>query len=73
MTGEERDEFWLEQFAKCIKCGGCWKACPVCTCDDCKLESCEPRWVEEGLPPSPKLQYTTGGTHGCRLRGLWSV
>jgi formate dehydrogenase subunit beta len=29
MTGEERDEFWLEQFAKCIKCGGCWKACPV--------------------------------------------
>ncbi len=56
---EDRDEFWLEQFAKCIKCGGCWKACPVCTCDDCKLESCEPRWVEEGvLPPSPKLQYT---------------
>jgi len=57
-SDEERDEFWLEQFAKCIKCGGCWKACPVCTCDDCKLESCEPRWVEEGLPPSPKLQYT---------------
>ena len=58
LTGDERDEFWLKQFAKCIKCGGCWKACPVCTCDDCKLESCEPRWVEGGLPPSPKLQYT---------------
>ena len=58
LSGEERDEFWLEQFAKCIKCGGCWKACPVCTCDDCKLESCEPRWVESGIPPSPKLQYT---------------
>ena len=56
---ENRDEFWLEQFAKCIKCGGCWNACPVCVCDDCKLESCEPRWVESGiLPPSPKLQYT---------------
>ena len=58
LSGEERDEFWLEQFAKCIKCGGCWKACPICTCDDCKLESCEPRWVESGIPPSPKLQYT---------------
>ena len=58
LSGDERDEFWLEQFAKCIKCGGCWKACPVCTCDDCKLESCEPRWVESGIPPSPKLQYT---------------
>lgn len=58
LSGEERDEFWLEQFAKCIKCGGCWKACPICTCDDCKFESCEPRWVESGIPPSPKLQYT---------------
>jgi formate dehydrogenase (coenzyme F420) beta subunit len=57
-SAEERDEFWLEQFAKCIKCGGCWKACPVCTCEDCKLESCEPQWVEPGIPPSPKLQYT---------------
>jgi formate dehydrogenase (coenzyme F420) beta subunit len=57
-SDEERDEFWLEQFAKCIKCGGCWKACPVCTCEDCKLESCEPQWVEPGIPPSPKLQYT---------------
>jgi formate dehydrogenase (coenzyme F420) beta subunit len=57
-SAEERDEFWLEQFAKCIKCGGCWNACPVCVCDDCKLESCEPRWVEPGIPPSPKLQYT---------------
>ena len=55
---ENRDEFWLEQFAKCIKCGGCWNACPICTCDDCKLESCEPMWVEPGIPPSPKLQYT---------------
>ena len=58
LSGEERDEFWLEQFAKCIKCGGCWKACPVCTCDDCKLESREPRWVESGIPPSPKPQST---------------
>ena len=58
LTGDARDEFWLKQFAKCIKCGGCWKACPVCTYDDCKLESREPRWVEGGIPPSPKLQYT---------------
>ncbi|HYB59613.1 MAG TPA: Coenzyme F420 hydrogenase/dehydrogenase, beta subunit C-terminal domain [Candidatus Acidoferrales bacterium] len=57
LSGEEREEFWLEQFAKCIKCGGCWKACPVCMCDDCKLESCEPRWVESGISSSPELQY----------------
>jgi formate dehydrogenase subunit beta len=57
LNGAERDEFWLAQFTKCIKCGGCWKACPVCTFADCKLERCEPRWVESGIRPSPKL-YT---------------
>jgi len=58
LSGEECAEFWLKQFAKCIKCGGCWKACPVCTCDDSALEGCEPRWVESGSAPSPELQYT---------------
>ncbi len=59
LTPEAKNEFWLKQFAKCIKCLGCVNACPVCVCDECKLESKEPLWFESReLPPSPKLQFT---------------
>lgn len=59
LAPEAKNEFWLKQFAKCIKCLGCVNACPVCVCDECKLESKEPLWFESGeLPPSPKLQFT---------------
>ncbi len=59
VTPEAKNEFWLKQFAKCIKCLGCVNACPVFVCDKCKLESKEPLWFESGeLTPSPKLQFT---------------
>jgi len=49
---EERDAFWQETLARCIKCYGCRNACPVCVCEACALE--ETCWVGRGrIPPEP--------------------
>jgi len=59
VTGDAKDEYWLAQFSKCIKCYGCIDACPICACDNCKIECKEPLWIESNeLPPSPKFQFT---------------
>jgi len=46
----DRRRFWTEVFSRCIKCYGCRNTCPLCYCDDCRLE--ESRWVRVGeIPP----------------------
>jgi formate dehydrogenase subunit beta len=50
MNISERRRFWTEMFNRCIKCFGCRNSCPLCNCDDCRLE--EARWVRVGeIPP----------------------
>jgi formate dehydrogenase subunit beta len=62
---EDHDEFWLKQFSKCIKCGGCWTVCPVFDDDDRKLESGESSRVGSRIPPSPKLHYLRAAYMGA--------
>jgi len=50
MDMAERRKFWTEIFDRCIKCYGCRNVCPLCNCEDCRLE--EARWVRVGeIPP----------------------
>ncbi len=54
MTAEERLDYWLSQFDKCIKCYGCRNSCPICHCSDCYLDA---DWVlvEPGKVPPERL------------------
>jgi ferredoxin len=45
MTPEERRRFWEAEFAKCIRCDACRKACYACFCPECIFESARPRWI----------------------------
>lgn len=49
LAGEERMEWWREQFSRCIKCYGCRNICPMCFCKECALEN--PHLVEPGVIP----------------------
>ncbi len=50
MDISERRRFWTDIFNRCIKCYGCRNTCPLCNCEDCRLE--ESRWVRVGeIPP----------------------
>jgi len=55
----EKDDYWLRQFSKCIKCLGCVKVCPICVCESCKLTGSDVNWFEPNrYPVSPKFHYT---------------
>jgi len=46
----ERRKYWTKILNRCIKCYGCRNSCPLCNCEDCRLE--ESRWVRVGeIPP----------------------
>lgn len=36
---DDRLEFWMESFSRCIKCMGCRNVCPMCFCKDCALDN----------------------------------
>jgi len=38
LAEEERFQYWMRQFGKCIKCYGCRNICPACFCPTCTLE-----------------------------------
>jgi formate dehydrogenase subunit beta len=35
---QDRFQYWMRQFGKCIKCYGCRNVCPACFCPTCTLE-----------------------------------
>ncbi len=35
---DERLDYWMGQFSKCIKCYGCRNICSMCFCEQCTLE-----------------------------------
>ncbi|MBA7702640.1 hypothetical protein ES703_111409 [subsurface metagenome] len=49
MNTDERFNYWLGQFSRCIKCYGCRDACPICYCKDCYLEA------DRGLVPPGEI------------------
>lgn len=57
MDKEERWEFWKKQFAKCIRCYACRKACPMCYCDPCFIDQTKPRWAEKSPQAHGNLMY----------------
>ena len=56
MPFQERLTFWTHELSKCIKCYGCRNVCPMCFCEDCKME--QGLWAKTGtLPPEPMFLF----------------
>jgi ferredoxin len=49
--------FWKGQFAKCIRCYACRKACPMCYCDPCFMDVSRPRWGDKSPTADGALMY----------------
>ncbi len=46
---EEREEYWEEQFSKCVRCYSCRNVCPLCYCQDCILDRLNPTWINRAV------------------------
>jgi ferredoxin len=45
MGKQERWDFWMEEFSRCIKCYACRAACPLCYCHRCTTDCNQPQWI----------------------------
>jgi formate dehydrogenase (coenzyme F420) beta subunit len=54
---QEKEEFWKNEFSRCIRCYACRNACPLCYCEDCILERLSPQWVKRSVNPTENLMY----------------
>jgi len=57
MDRDARWEFWKKEFAKCIRCFACRKACPMCYCDPCFMDVTRPRWADKSPTDDGALMY----------------
>jgi formate dehydrogenase subunit beta len=52
LSASERQAWWEQQFAKCIRCYACRQVCPFCYCEQCIADENQPQWI--GRSPSPQ-------------------
>ena len=45
MTAQERLQFWLQEFDRCIRCYACRQACPGCYCNVCEFDRDDSLWI----------------------------
>ena len=59
---DDRFNFWLTEFNRCVKCFGCRNVCPMCFCNECTLE--EELLVGKGeVPPENPTFHLVRAMH----------
>jgi coenzyme F420-reducing hydrogenase delta subunit/ferredoxin len=57
---EQRRDYWLSQFDRCIRCYACRQACPMCACPTCLYERDDSVWVGMGTGINEKRTFHLG-------------
>ncbi len=57
MSPEERWQFWMDHFSRCIKCYACRQVCSLCYCERCITEKNMPQWIETSAHPRGNLAW----------------
>jgi coenzyme F420-reducing hydrogenase delta subunit/ferredoxin len=60
MSVEERMEYWLSQFDRCIRCYACRQACPICDCSICLYERDDSLWMGMKIGLNEKRTFHLG-------------
>jgi ferredoxin len=57
MSREERWNFWVNEFSRCIKCYACRAACPLCYCTRCITDVNCPQWINPWPSPLANMEW----------------
>lgn len=57
MSADERYNFFIKEFSKCIRCYACRNACAACNCRTCIFDETKPQWVGRSTDPVNNLLY----------------
>jgi len=59
-SSEQKAEFWLAHFDRCLRCYACRQVCPVCDCPTCLFERDDSLWVGPGSSIQEKRMFHLG-------------
>jgi len=48
LSPEERRKYFYNELSGCIRCYACRNSCPSCYCQECFVDSNQPKWLEKG-------------------------
>ncbi len=51
MSPEQKQQYFDDLFAPCIRCYACRNACPLCYCPTCFVDESKPQWVGKSQDP----------------------
>ena len=57
---QQRMDFWLRQFDRCIRCYACRQACPMCDCPTCLFEREDSLWIGSRADTEEKRTFHLG-------------
>lgn len=60
MTPEEREQYFADQFSRCIRCYACVKACPMCYCTVCFAVQTQPQYVPRTVSVDENRMFHLG-------------
>jgi len=46
---DERWQYFEKEIGRCIRCYACRQACPTCYCEECFVDSSNPKWIDKGV------------------------
>jgi coenzyme F420-reducing hydrogenase delta subunit/ferredoxin len=60
LSPNERMQYWLSQFDRCLRCYACRQACPLCDCPTCLYERDDSLWAGMGIELDEKRTFHLG-------------
>ncbi len=57
LSFDERYDFWLRQFERCIRCFACRNVCPACSCEVCSLDERDPEWLSRSTDTAQQFMF----------------
>jgi formate dehydrogenase (coenzyme F420) beta subunit len=60
LSAEEREAYFADHFARCIRCYACVRACPMCYCTTCFAVQTRPQYVPRTVGPDENRMFHLG-------------
>jgi ferredoxin len=57
LPAEERWRLFEKELERCIRCYACRNACPLCFCQECFVESVQPKWIGKGVQAKENIAF----------------
>ena len=68
MDSPQKQAFFKQLIANCLRCYACRNACPLCYCPTCFVDEAQPQWVGKSIDPTDTMTFHILRAYHCAGR-----